>query len=138
MRIGWFAIYAVAGIVAVLFETGVLAAGSVTANRAVYIMQTVGVLASLAMIPLALGGFKKMMDRMEDESFGKRLKIYMICSWARIAAFFLVVVYGVLLYYLIDDNIGLYCAVIGAICSMFCFPTANALEYDVNWEDGEE
>lgn len=134
---GWFAIYVVAGIIILLFETGVFPKGQITDTGTIYVMQVVAVLVSLAMIPVALRGFRKMMDRMEDEPFRKRLKVYMIFSWLRLAAFFIVVEYSVLLYYLINDDIGLYCAVIGAICSMFCIPSRNSLEYETGWEDEE-
>lgn len=52
----------------------------------------------------------------------------MTCSWLRLLAFFIVMVFGMLLYYLIDDSLGLYVAVIAAVCSMFCFPTKAAIE----------
>lgn len=135
LKIGWWAIYVVAGIAALLFETGRIPKGTVTEASAVYILQVVGVMSSLLMIPVALRGFKKMMERMEDKPFGKRLRIYMTCSWIRLFAFFLVIVFSVLLYYLISDDIGLYCAVIGVICSIFCYPTRNTLEYEVDWEE---
>lgn len=135
LRIGWYAIYVVAGVIALLFELGTLDKGSVTDAGHIYIMQIVGVMSALAMIPLALGGFKKMMDRIGDKPFEDRLKIYVICSWLRLSAFFIVVGYGLVLYYLINDDIGLYCAVIGAICSMFCYPSKGAIEYDLNWDE---
>ena len=135
LRIGWFAIYVAAGAIALMFEFGTLAKGAVTHNGHIYIMQIVGVMSALALIPLALGGFKKMMDRIGDRPFGSRLRIYVICSWLRLAAFFAVVEYGMVLYYLINDDIGLYCAVIGAICSMFCYPTRGAIEYDLDWDE---
>lgn len=135
LRIGWFAIYVAAGAIALMFEFGTLAKGAVTDNGHIYIMQIVGVMSALALIPLALGGFKKMMDRIGDRPFGSRLRIYVICSWLRLAAFFAVVEYGMVLYYLINDDIGLYCAIIGAICSMFCYPTRGAIEYDLDWDE---
>lgn len=135
---GWIAIYVVAGIIILLFETGVYPKGLVTDTGTIYVMQVVAVMVSLAMIPIALRGFKKMMDRLEDKPFRKRLGIYMTFSWLRLAAFFLVVEYSVLLYYLINDDIGLYCGVIGAICSMFCIPSGKTLEYETDWEEEEE
>ena len=134
---GWFSIYAASGIVALLFETGLLEKGVVQDTRTIFILQTVGVLISLAMIPVALGGFKKLMDRIEDRPLEDRVRIYTVSSWLRIAAFLIVVVFGVALYYLINDDIGLYCAVIGAICSMFSIPTRNTVEYDLDWDDDE-
>lgn len=136
--IGWFAIYIAAGIVAIVFETGLVEKGLVSSDKAVFILQAIGVLLALSMIPVALGGFKKMMDRLEDKPFEKRVRIYSVCSWLRLAAFFIVVTFSVLLYYLINDDIGLYCAVIGAICSMFCFPTKGMVEYDVDWNEEED
>ena len=135
LRIGWFAIYVVATVTAVLYETGILPKAAVTDAGTIYILHVIAVLVSLAAIPLALRGFRKMMDRMEDKPFENRLRIYMVCSWLRLLAFFLVVEYSVLVYYLTGDDLGLYCAVIGAICSMFCYPTKSALEYEVDWED---
>lgn len=135
LRLAWIGIYVIAGITILLYETGVLQKGSVTDNGTIYILQVIAVMVSLAVIPLALRGFKRMMERMEDKPFRKRLGIYMGCSWLRLLAFFLVIEFSVILYYIINDDIGMYCAVIGAICSMFCFPTKNALEYEVGWEN---
>ena len=137
LRLAWIGIYVIAGITILLYETGVLQKGSVTDNGTIYILQVIAVMVSLAVIPLALRGFKRMMERMEDKPFRKRLGIYMTFSWLRLAAFFLVVEYSVLLYYLINDDIGLYCGVIGAICSMFCIPSRNTLEYETDWEEEE-
>ena len=138
LKLWWFSIYFVAAVIIILFETGVLEKGTVTDSTTQYILQVVGVMTSLLMIPVALRGFRKMMDRMEDRPFEKRLKIYMICSRIRLLAFFLVIEFSVVLNYIISDDIGQYCAVIGVICSLFCYPTRSSLEYDVDWEDSED
>lgn len=137
LMVGWITIYVIAGITALLYETGTVPKGTVTDNKTIYIMQVVGVLLSLAMIPVALRGFRKMIDRMEDRPFESRVKIYETVSWIRLAAFFVVIEYGVLLYYLINDDIGLYCALIGTICSLFCIPQRSAVEYDLDWKKNE-
>ena len=66
-----------------------------------------------------------MVDRLDEKNYPeeKKERIYMTCSWLRLAAFFVVIEFGVVLYYLINDTIGLYIAVIGAICSLFAIPT---------------
>ena len=132
LMIGWFAIYVIAGITALLFEFGPLKGVSVTDTKTIYILEVVGVLASLALIPLALRGFKKMVDRLDEKEYPeeKIQKIYMTCSWLRLLAFFAVIEFGVLLYYLINDSIGLYIAAIGAICSLFSFPTKAGVEHE--------
>lgn len=135
LMVGWSAIYIVAGLIALLFYTNVFTTGCVTDAKTIYLMQIIGVMTALAMIPVALGGFKRLMVRVAEKPYEDRLRIYTVCSWIRLAAFFIVVGYGVALYFLINDSIGLYCAVIGAICSMFCFPTRNTIEYEVNRND---
>ena len=59
----------------------------------------------------------------------------MTCSMLRIEAFFLVIEFGVALYYLLSDTIGLYIAAIGAICSMFAFPTKAGIEQETGFYD---
>ena len=128
----WISIYVIAGITALLFERGPLNGLSVTDDKTVYILEVVGVLASLALIPLSLRGFKKMVDRLDEKEYPEEKigKIYMICSLLRLEAFFLVIEFGVILYYPINDSIGLYIAAIGAICSMFAIPTKAGIEHE--------
>lgn len=127
---GWLSGYVVSGIIAALYEWGPLVKGTVTDSKTVYLLQVIGVIASLALIPLALKGFHKMMLKLDEKDWDddRILRFYMTCSWLRLLAFFAVMVFGTLLYYLIDDSIGLYIAVIAAICSMFSFPTKDAVE----------
>ena len=128
----WVAIYVIAGITALLFEYGPLKGVEVTDVKTVYVLEVIGVLASLALIPLALRGFKRMVDRMADKEYPEEKigHIYMVCSLLRLGAFFLVIEFGVILYYILNDTIGLYIAVIGAICSLFTIPTKAGIEHE--------
>jgi len=128
----WVSIYVVAALIAALYEFGPLQAGSVTNTKTIYILEVVGVLCSLALIPLALKGFKQMTDRMAEREYPeeKIVRTYMNCSLLRILAFFLVVEFGIILYYLINDTIGLYIAGIAAICSLFSVPTKTGIEHE--------
>lgn len=133
----WVSMYIIAGVVALLFEFGPLKGMSVTAPKVVYVLQVIGVLAALALIPLALRGFKKMVDRLDEKEYPEEKieKIYMACSVLRLAAFTIVIEYGVMLYYLLNDTIGLYIAAIGAICSMFAIPTKAGIEHETGYFD---
>ena len=133
----WISMYLTAGIIALLFEIGPLEGVAVTSPKAVYVLEVVGVLAALALIPLALRGFKKMVDRLDEKEYPEEKigQIYMTCSVLRIAAFSLVIEFGVVLYYLLNDTIGLYIAAIGAICSMFAFPTKAGIEHETGYFD---
>ena len=135
LMVMWICIYVVAGIIALLFEFGPLNGLSVTDAKTIYILEVIGVLASLALIPLALRGFKKMVDRLDEKEYPDEriVKIYMTCSVLRLLAFFLVVEFGVILYYLLSDTIGLYIAAIGAICSMFAIPTKAGIEHETGF-----
>lgn len=131
----WISMYLIAGIIALLFEFGPMKGMAVTAPKVIYVLQVIGVLAALALSPLALRGFKKMVDRLDEKEYpeDKIEHIYMTCSWLRLAAFFVVVEFGVVLYYLINDSIGLYIAAIGAICSMFAIPTKAGIEHETGF-----
>ena len=137
LMIAWCFIYVAAGIIALLFEFGPLKGVAVTEAKTIYILEVIGVLASLALIPLALRGFKKMVDRLSDKEYPEEKieRIYMLCSLLRIGAFFMVVEFGVVLYYILNDTIGLYIAVIGAICSMFAIPTKAGVEHETGYYD---
>lgn len=132
LKAGWIGMYVAAGIIALLYETDCLPKGSVTQAKTAYILQIVGVLLSLATIPLALRGFKRMVDRFDGKEYSENriLRIYEACSWLRLAAFFVVIAGGTILYYILDDTIGLYIAGIGALCSLFCFPSLGAIKND--------
>lgn len=131
----WVAIYVVAGIIAALYEFGPFQAGIVTSTKTIYILEVAGVLCSLALIPLALKGFKNMIDILAEKDYPqeKIVRIYLTCSLLRLFAFFLVVEYGVILYYLINDTIGLYIAGIAAICSLFSVPTKAGIEHETGY-----
>ena len=133
----WISMYIIAGAVALLFEFGPLKGMSVTEPKVIYVLEVIGVLASLSLIPLALRGFKKMVDRLDEKEYPEEKigKIYMACSVLRIAAFSLVIEYGVVLYYLLNDTIGLYIAAIAAICSLFAFPTKAGIEHETGYFD---
>ena len=137
LMVMWISIYVVAGITALLFELGPLKGINVTDAKTAYILQVIGVLAALALIPLALRGFKKMVDRLDEKEYPEEKieKIYMTCSMLRIEAFFLVIEFGVILYYMLADTIGLYIAAIGAICSLFAIPTKSGIEHETGFYD---
>lgn len=135
LLIGWIFIYVTAGITALLYECGIVEKGTLTNAKTIYILMIIGVLATLSLIPLALRGFKKMVDRLDEKEYpdDKIERIYMICSWLRLLAFFVVIEFGVLFYYLINDNMGLELAGIGAICSLFAFPTKAGVEHETGY-----
>lgn len=126
-----FAIYITAGLTAGLFELGLVQKGMVTDEKTIYIMQVLAVVLALGLIPLSLRGFKGALDRMSEKPVERRMNFYMVCSYLRLTAYLIVIEFSVMLYYFINDDIGLYCALIGFICSLFCFPTATGIEHEI-------
>ena len=71
----WISMYLTAGIIALLFEFGPLKGMSLTVPKIIYILEVIGVLAALALIPLALRGFKKMAQKRQMlEEFAQRIR----------------------------------------------------------------
>ena len=137
LRIKLIAVYLIAGIIALIFEMGWLPKGVIENDMTNYILQIIGILGSLALIPVSLKGFHVSAKLMDDKPLEKRVKLYKLLSNLRISAFLLVIEYSMTLYYLIDDTVGLYCAAIGFICSLFCFPTNAQVSNDIQ-EDEED
>lgn len=135
LRLKLIAVYLIAGIIALIFEMGWLPTGIIQSDKTNYILQIIGILCALALIPISLKGFHISSKLMEDKLFEQRVKIYKRLSNLRILAFFIVIEYAMLLNYLIDDTVGLYCAAIGFICSLFCFPTNAQVSNDIQEEE---
>lgn len=134
LRLRLFAIYFVAIIIVLLFETGALPIGMVKSDTTNYILQVIGVLLSLALIPISLKGFNIFSRRALNKNYEQRIGVYKLLANLRLLAFFIVIEYSILLYYLIDDTVGLYCALIGVVCSLFCFPTNGQISADLDEE----
>lgn len=135
LRIILVLIYVIAGIIAAVFETGLVSKGLVSDTSTVYILEVIGVVMSLGLIPISLRGFKKTVSRIAEKGSDRKVRFYMTITLLRLFAFFVVIEYGVLLLYLVNDTIGLYCAVIGVVCSLFCFPSVGQVESELGSEE---
>lgn len=135
LKIKLIAIYVIAVIIAAVFEIGLVSKGLISEVSTVYIMEVIGVVISLGLIPLSLKGFKKVVSRVADKKSDRKANFYMIIAGLRLLAFFVVIEYGVMLYYLINDSIGLYCALIGVVCSLFCFPSVSQVESELGSDE---
>lgn len=135
LRIILVSIYVIAGIIVAVFETGLVSKGLVSDKSTVYILEVIGVVMSLGLIPISLRGFKKTVSRIAEKQSDSKVKFYMTITLLRLFAFFVVIEYGIVMFYLVNDTIGLYCAVIGFFCSLFCFPSVGQVEYELGSEE---
>ena len=99
------------------------------------ILEVIGVVMSLGLIPISLRGFKKTVSRIAEKQSDSKVKFYMTITLLRLFAFFVVIEYGIVMFYLVNDTIGLYCAVIGFFCSLFCFPSVGQVESELGSEE---
>jgi len=116
---------------AAVFELSVIPKGLVTEPKTIYILQVVAVVLALALIPISFKSLKGIMERHEDDPDAKRMSLYITLSVLRQVLYFIVMEFSIVLYYLINDTIGLYCLAIGFICSLFCYPTEKSVENDM-------
>lgn len=129
------AIYVIAVIIAAVFEIGLISKGLIFEVSTIYTMEVIGVVISLGLIPISLKGFKKAVSRVSEKKPNRKVVFYMFIAGLRLLAFLVVIEYGVLLYYLVNDTIGLYCALIGFICSIFCFPSVSQVESELGSDE---
>lgn len=113
----------------VLYETHVFYEGALIGNpKGTYIAECAGILLTVSLTPLALKSFHKAllrMARMDDDA--ARRRCYVKWSEIRQALFLVVVLLNLSIYYTTMENICGYCALIGAIASLFCWPTLEGV-----------
>ena len=71
LRIILVSIYVIAGIIVAVFETGLVSKGLVSDKSTVYILEVIGVVMSLGLIPISLRGFKKTVSRIAEKRYNK-------------------------------------------------------------------
>lgn len=122
------------------FEAGWLTEGRyATDARMQYVVETVGVLLAMVLVPLSLKLFSMVMKRVKDKPLLDAIKQYRVWSSVRLLLLVPVVVPNVLIYYSTLNNMGGFCALIGVTASLFCLPGVakmkNELDISNNLEE---
>ena len=134
LRIEFFAYVVLAGLLILLYETHVFYEGGLVGNvSGTYMAECAGILLAVALIPLALKSFHKALLRMagmDDDAARRRL--YVKWNEIRLSMFLVVVLLNLSIYYTTVENICGYCALIGAIASLFCWPTKEGVTIELS------
>lgn len=127
--IGFIVIWLFPAIYAILFEAGVLEEGIYAGDAQMeYIFQSVCILLTICLIPLALRLFNlNLVKRIKELPLQEALKSYRIWSDVRMSLLFAPVMLGLTFYYLTLNTTGLFCACMALIASLFCVPSTNRI-----------
>lgn len=131
LRFNYITTFIATAIVIVAFEASYLHKGALAMlleSKYIYMLQVTGVLTTIGLIPLALKGFTRSMEKARAKSKPEIIKTFNKMSLMRIALLFVVIVLNSFIYYGINYKGAMYCIVFGYGALLYSFPTANALE----------
>lgn len=141
LQIEYVLLWALPLLLAALYETGVMAEGAYAGDaRMDYILQSVGILLAVGLIPLSLRLFSlSLVKHVKRLSLSEALTSYRRWSEIRIGMLLVPVLVNLSCYYLTLNNTGVLCALMALIASLFCVPTRRRLldELDLNNEEND-
>ena len=120
------------------FETGYLTKGALAMNLAhedLYYIEVSAVMLTIAIIPFALKGFSRAMKKGADLDGIAFLKLYSKKSLLRMFLLFIAIVVNIFVYYGIEYNGALYCAIISFGALLYSYPTGKVLD---EYQNGNE
>lgn len=122
-----------------LYETGVMTEGMYAGDvRMDYILQTVGILLAVGLIPLSLRLFSlSLVKNVKQLPLPEALKSYRRWSEIRIGMLLAPVLVNLSFYYLTMNNTGVLCAMMALIASLFCIPTCKRMLDELDLVKGE-
>lgn len=123
----------------ILYETGVMTEGMYAGDvRMDYILQSVGILLAVGLIPLSLRLFSlSLVKNVKQLSLPEALKSYRRWSEIRIGMLLVPVLVNLSFYYLTMNNTGVLCAMMALIASLFCIPTRKRMLDELDLVKGE-
>lgn len=111
------------------WEEGVLVGDSFSE----YVLQVLGILLTLLLIPFALKMFRlAIVKRVSNLPFEQAIRSHRRWSEIRLAVFAVVVLVNLSIYYWTLNTIGLLCASIGALASFFCWPSFEQIKNELD------
>lgn len=121
-------LWAGAALLILLFELGCIDEGALAGEpRVTFALQTVEILLTLALVPLALKLYSKKLAGLKALPLLQALKAYHRLGSLRLFILGIVMWGNLLVYYLTMNNIGSLCALIGGAAALFCVPGRRRL-----------
>ena len=137
LRLEFVAYVLLAVLLVVLYETHVFVMGALAGDAtAVYVAESAGILLAVILTPVALKSFHKALVRMVymDDDAARR-RCYVKWNEIRLAMFVAVVLVNISVRYMTADMMCGWCAVIGAIASLFCWPTKGGIAAELTMKE---
>ena len=134
------AVVLLVALLTVLYETHIFTRGLLAGNvNVTYVVESAGILLTIVLTPVALKYFHKALIRMAymDDDVARR-RSYVKWSEIRLAMFVTIVLVNLSVCYATDDNMCGYCAIIGAIASLFCWPTKEGVATELTMKEEQE
>ena len=120
------------------FETGFLTKGALAMNLTeedMYYIEVSAIMLTIAIIPFALKGFSRAMKRGSSLDNISLLKLYSKKSLQRMFLLFIATVINIFVYYGVEYNGAMYCAIISFGALLYSYPTGKVLD---EYQNGNE
>lgn len=141
LQLEYALVWALPLLLVLLYETGAMAEGAYADDaRMDYVLQTVGILLAVGLIPLSLRLFSlSLVKHVKQLSLPDALKSYRRWSEVRTGLLLVPVLVNLSFYYLTLNTTGVLCAMMALIASLFCIPTRRRMldELDLVKEENE-
>lgn len=97
-----------------------------------YILQSIGILLTIGLIPFALRIFNlNLVKRIHELPLLQALKSYRIWADVRLSLLFVPALLNIQFYYLTLNTTGLFCTCMALIASLFCIPSGNRIKNEL-------
>lgn len=131
LRINYFVTFVALLVLLFSFEFGLIEKDvlmNVVPSSVLYMIQVIAIMLTVILIPLAIKGFTKSMEKARGLSEDAFLKVYCKKNIQRIFLLFVVLVVNIFVYYAFGYNGSLYCILLGFGSMIYSFPTKMVLE----------
>ena len=117
-----------------LYETGVLTKGIHAGNAQMeYILQSVGILLTIGLIPFALRIFNlNLVKRIKEYPLERALASYKLWSDVRLFLLAVPAILNFSFYYLTLNTTGLFCGAMAILASLFCVPSESRIKNELD------
>jgi len=116
------------------YESGICEKGIQTGNvQLEYILQSVGILLTIGLIPFALRIFNlNLVKRIKEYPLERALASYKLWSEVRICLLAVPTILNFSFYYLTLNTTGLFCGAMAMLASLFCVPSENRIKNELD------
>ena len=134
MQIQYAFYITIAILLVVLYQSEIILEGTYAGDFGMqYILETIGILTTIALVPLSLKIFSvKLNKKIKMAGFENALKLYRQWSSVRLMIIAFITYLNIMIYYMTLNSIGGLCALIGLTASIFCLPGERKLREELN------